>query len=218
MDSVVDLQRISDLIRGVEPDLVAIQEVDSVTERTGQVEQAARLGALTGLDARFGRFMSYQGGAYGMAVLSRLPILSAENLRLPDGAEPRSALSLTVELPRTGATLTFVGIHLYRTEEERLAQAESLEAQLEGRAGPTILAGDFNSQPGSTVMDHLESGWTVIDKGEDRYTYPSFAPAREIDFVLLRPAASFQVIYTELLNEPVLSDHRPVVVDLVVGS
>ena len=218
MDSLVDLERIGDLIRRVEPDLVALQEVDSVTERTGGVDQAVRLGDLTALDVRFGRFMSYQGGAYGMAILSRLPILSAENLRLPDGAEPRSALSVTVELPRTGETLTFVGIHLYRTEDERLAQAESLEQRLAARLGPTILAGDFNSRPDSPVMDHLGREWAIVDKGEDRYTYPSFAPAREIDFVLLRPAGSFEVIAAELLDEPVLSDHRPVLVDLVVGN
>lgn len=216
MDSVLDLERIGDVIRRVEPDLVALQEVDSVVRRTGGVDQATALGRLTGMEHRFGHFMPYQGGSYGMAILSRLLIRSSENVRLPDGDEPRSALSVTVELPGTGSTLTFVGIHFYRTEEERMAQAQGLALHLEGRREPVILAGDFNSQPGSPVMEYLARGWTVIDKGEDSDTYPSFGPEREIDFVLLRPADRFDVLSEELLDEPVISDHRPVVVDLVV--
>ena len=217
MDSVLDLERIGELIRRVDPDLVALQEVDSVVRRTEGIDQATVLGGLTGMEHRFGHFMPYQGGSYGMAVLSRLPIRSSENVRLPDGDEPRSALSVTVELPHTGP-LTFVGIHFYRTEAERMAQAEGLDQHLEGHAEPVILAGDFNSQPGSAVMEYLDRGWTIIDKGEDSDTYPSFGPEREIDFVLLRPTARFEVLSEELLDEPVISDHRPVVVDLVVRN
>lgn len=218
MDSVLDLDRIGDLIRAVSPDLVALQEVDSVVDRTELVDQAAVLSAATGMEYRFGAFMPYQGGAYGMAVLSRLPITETSNHRLPDGDEPRSALAVTVELPRTGSHLRFVGIHFYRTDAERLAQAESLEEHLAAREVPTILAGDFNSLPGSEVMEYLGQRWSIAAKGEDRFTFPSYAPAREIDFVLYRPATVFEVLRQELLDEPVISDHRPVVVEFVVGE
>ena len=189
-----------------------------MVDRTRRVDQAAELSALTGLDFRFGSFMPYQGGAYGMAVLSRLPIVSTTNVRLPDGAEPRTALAVTVELPRSGAPLTFVGIHFYRTEAERMAQAEGVNAFLAEHAGPAVLAGDFNSVPGPGVMDYLSSRWSLIDKGEDAATFPSWAPEREIDFVLVRPANRFEVVSESLLDEPVVSDHRPVVVDLVIRN
>jgi len=217
MDSALDLGRIAELIRGVRPDLVAVQEVDSVVERTGGVDQAAVLGELTGMQHRFGPFMPYQGGAYGMAVLSRWPIERTENLRLPEGDEPRSALSVTVELPRSGARLRFVGIHLYRTEEERLAQARSLENQIDSDSLPTLLAGDFNSEPGTAVMKHLIAGWQIVDKGEDAFTFPSYSPEREIDYVLLRPSDGFEILSEAVLDEPVASDHRPIFVELVVG-
>ncbi len=217
MDSVVDLVRIADLIRRADPDLVALQEIDSVTERTGGVDQAAELGRLTGLTSVFGSFMPYQGGSYGMAVLSRWPVVESENLRLPPGAEPRTALSVTVRSPRTLRTLRFVGIHFYATEEERLAQAEHLEAHLTEEQGPVMLVGDFNSTPGSAVMARLEEGWWILDKGDDHLTFPSWAPAREIDFALLRPADSFEVLNHRLLNDPVASDHRPLVADVVLG-
>jgi endonuclease/exonuclease/phosphatase family metal-dependent hydrolase len=216
VDSALDLGRIAAVIEAVDPDLVALQEVDSMVERTGVVDQTAELASATGMHAAFGSFMPYQGGAYGMAILSRLPPEESSNLRLPAGAEPRTALAVTVVLPGTRTPLRFVGIHFYRTEEERLAQVASLEEQLADDPVPTILAGDFNSRPGSAVLERLESSWVVVDKGVDRLTFPSYAPAREIDFVLLRPRDRFEVLGGEVLEEPVASDHRPVLVDLVV--
>ena len=124
MDSVLDLARIAALIRDADPDLVALQEVDSVVERTERTDQAAELGRLTGMEYRFGSFMPYQGGAYGMAVLSRWPIEEETNWRLSDGAEPRTALGVRVRT-ESDQTLVLVGIHFYRSPEEWLAQAES---------------------------------------------------------------------------------------------
>ena len=216
MDEVLDLQRIAALIREVNPDLVALQEIDSVTTRTGEVDQAAELGRLTGMTPVFGRFMAYRGGAYGMAVLSRWPITESHNYRLPDGTEPRTAVSVTVTIPGTERSLRFVGIHFYETEEERLAQAIRLEEYLAEDELPTILAGDFNSTPGSVVMDHLANSWDIVDKGDDHLTFPSFGPIKEIDFVLLQPAERFAVLSQRVITEPVASDHRPIVVDLIL--
>jgi len=216
MDEVLDLERIAALIRSLDPDLVALQEIDSVTARTNGVDQASELGRLTGLDPYFGRFMAYDGGAYGMALLSKWEVVDVVNHRLPDGTEPRAALTATVVSPRTGERLRLVGIHFYETAEERLAQATTLEALLGTTTIPTILAGDFNSTPESPVMQRLAESWQIVDKGDDRLTFSSFEPVREIDFVLLQPGARFEVIEERLLDEPVASDHRPVLVDLVV--
>ncbi|MFT4605930.1 MAG: endonuclease/exonuclease/phosphatase family metal-dependent hydrolase [Rhodothermales bacterium] len=215
MDEVTDLNRIAALIREVNPDLVALQEVDSVVTRTNGVDQAAELGRLTGLEPVFGRFMAYQGGAYGMSLLSRLQIVESDNLRLPDGDEPRTSVSATVRTPN-GRQLRFSGIHFYRTEEERLAQATTLEEILAQGNLPEILAGDFNSEPGSAVMTYLGDRWTTLDKGDDRYTFSSFDPVREIDFVLVRPSGAFSVLQHRLLDDPVMSDHRPVLTELVM--
>lgn len=215
MDEELDLERIAALIREVDPDLVTLQEVDSVTSRTMGVDQVAELGRLTGLQPVFGRFMAYQGGAYGMALLSAWPVAESVNYRLPDGEEPRTALAAIVTSPKTGRSLRFVGIHFYRTAEERLAQAVALEGLLGDDTIPTILAGDFNSTADSEVMLHLADSWHVVAKGADNLTFPSYQPAREIDFVLLRPRDVFDVAAQRLLDEPVASDHRPVVVDLI---
>lgn len=216
MDSVTDLSRIAEFISALDPDLVTLQEVDSVTDRTGRVDQAAVLGELTGMSSAFGRFMPYQGGAYGMAILSRWPIEEVTNLRLTDGEEPRTALAVRVRTPESNEELLLVGIHFYRTEEERMAQATDLNELLSEELAPVILAGDFNSTPGSPVMNQLQASWTLLDKGDDRFTFSSFDPVREIDFVLLRPSSRFDVLDHRPLNEPVLSDHRPIWTELTL--
>ena len=219
MDEVVDLDRVAELILRVDPDVVALQEVDSVVDRTGRVDQAAELGRLTGMTPVFGRFMAYQGGAYGMAILSRWRIRDVVNHRLPDGEEPRSGLTVVVTSPTTGQAVRLAGIHFYRTEEERANQAAALERLLDSGPGaelPTILAGDFNSEPDTRVIEGLSRRWTIVDKGDDALTFSSFDPVREIDFVMLRPGDRFEVISERLLDEPVISDHRPVVVELLV--
>jgi endonuclease/exonuclease/phosphatase family metal-dependent hydrolase len=217
MDEVVDLDRIAALILEYDPDLVAIQEVDSVTNRTGKVDQAQELARMTEMEHRFGRFMEYQGGAYGMAVLSKLPILETSNYILPEGPEPRTALSVEIQLAGSGRRVRFIGIHFYRTDEERLAQANRLEEYLADEPHlPTILAGDFNSTPGSEVMEHLGLSWEVVEKGTDHFTFPSYGPEREIDFFLLKPAGQFEILRQQLIDEPVISDHRPLFIKLIV--
>lgn len=211
MDSIVDLGRIARLIEELDVDVVTLQEVDSVTARTGMVDQTRALADLTGMQAAFGRFMDYDGGAYGMAVLSRWPMTEATNWALPEGPEPRSALAVRVRSPLSGRETIVVGVHLYGSPDERLLQVSALQDRMRGQTTPTILAGDFNSSPGSDVLNQLAFGWTVAEKGEDHLTFPSYAPDREIDFIVYRPAEAFQMIEQRLLDEPVMSDHRPLV-------
>lgn len=217
MDGRIDLDRIAALIRRVAPDVVTVQEVDSAVERTARIDQAAELGRATGMEHVFGAFMPYQGGGYGMALLSRFPVVEHWNHRLPDGAEPRTAVTARVRLP-SGGTVVVSGIHFYRTEEERLAQANRLLDYLSGEQDPVILAGDFNSLPGSPVLHRLGETFSIPEKGKDRYTFPSRDPAREIDFIMIRSAARIEVLEYRPLDEPVASDHRPVLMVLVVRT
>ena len=215
MDEVLDLERIAVLINEWNPDLIALQEMDSVVTRTNGVDQTQVLGELTGMESVFGQFMPYQGGAYGMAVMSKWPIVSSTNHRLPDGEEPRSALSIRVRSPHSGRELEFVGIHFYMTEAERLAQAETLAAVYSDVDVPVVLAGDFNSEPDSPVIALLEDQWNFVDKGDDHFTFSSYDPVKEIDFFALRPGASFRILSQSVLDEPVASDHRPLFIELV---
>jgi len=189
-----------------------LQEIDKVCGRSGGVDQAAWLGERLGMEHRFGAFMKYDGGEYGMAILSRLPIVASENHRLPAGAEPRSALAVRLRL-EDGGELVVVGIHLYETEGQRICQARRVGEFLIGETAPVILAGDFNSLPDSPVMTLLGVSWVVPDKGADRLTFDSQHPDKEIDYILLRPRECFAVQRIDVLDEPLASDHRPLVLE-----
>ena len=210
LDGKLDLERIAGVITAAAPDVVALQEVDSCVTRTGGVDQATVLSSLTGMQAVFGHFMDYQGGRYGMALLSRLPIVETTNHRLPDGEEPRTAVAARLRLPDTDDDIVVIGIHFYRSEAERLAQAERLLEIYDDETSPVILAGDFNSTSGSPVMDLIGQQWSISDKGEAHFTFPADGPEREIDFIAFRPADRFTVVESRVIPEMVASDHRPV--------
>ena len=61
MDGEVNLIRIAKVIRSLSPDLVALQEVDLNCTRSGSVDLHAELGAMLGMEGRFGKFMNFQG-------------------------------------------------------------------------------------------------------------------------------------------------------------
>jgi endonuclease/exonuclease/phosphatase family metal-dependent hydrolase len=215
MDGTVDLARAVAVLQALDADVITLQEIDRGTARTGGVDQAARLGEMLGMQAHFGDFMPYQGGHYGMAVLSRLPVRRVENIRLPDGDEPRTALEVEVAVGPESRPLSVVGIHFYRTPEERFAQAQALSQALDAREHPVVLAGDFNSFRGDRVMSALaRAEWFLVEKEGAPLTYPADEPAREIDFTLLRPASAFEVVEHRVIDERVASDHRPLLVVL----
>jgi endonuclease/exonuclease/phosphatase family metal-dependent hydrolase len=215
-DNNVDLDRIAAVIRRLNPDVVALQEIDNKVQRSGNIDEPAALASLTGLrHSAFSKFFDYQNGEYGMAIISRYPLTDVNDLRLPDGAEPRTSLIATVESPRR---FRLANVHLYQTEEQRLAQSKTLLEFLDDRPDlPCIIAGDFNSRPDSPVLK-LFSDWTIPDKGGDHFTFPSDRPSIEIDFVMLRPGSAFKVREVDVIHEPVASDHRPLTIDLELGQ
>lgn len=214
MDGAVDLNRIARVINDLQPDVVTLQEVDSAVERTSGVDQTTLLGQLTGMHSVFGTFFDYQGGRYGMALLSKYPFISHTNYLLPKGVEHRAALAGRIRVGDDGPEVVVVGIHLVWTGEERYSQAARLIEIFKDEKSPVILAGDFNSRPDSDVMALVGEAWHIPDKGEDHFTFPSDAPDREIDYIVYRPSDRFEVVEHRVVDEPVASDHRPLLLEL----
>jgi endonuclease/exonuclease/phosphatase family metal-dependent hydrolase len=219
MDKKLDLARIAKVIRAVEPDFVALQELDTGVQRTGGINEPEHLARLTKMHGVFGPAMDFQGGKYGDAVLSRGPIVSSQTLALPyrpgNKREPRVAVEAVAKVG--GEEVVFISTHLDHTAEpsDRLEQANQLNAAYRGDDRATILAGDFNCEPGSPPMRELSRVWTVASNADPSLTCPADVPTEKIDHVLLKPAEGrWRVVDAKVIDERVASDHRPVVVKL----
>jgi endonuclease/exonuclease/phosphatase family metal-dependent hydrolase len=210
-DDKVDLERIASVIKGMNPDVAAIQEVDQGTARTERVDMPAELRRLTGMQALFARNIDFEGGGYGTAVLTRLPVKGNELHRLPSHYQGEQRGVHVVELGAGEDTIVFFSTHLdYRPEDhERLASVEKIRTLMKpfGDA-PMILAGDLNANPDSRVLQEFERDWKRAN-AEVAATFPSAAPAKQIDYILVRPAHRWRTIETGVLDEPAASDHRP---------
>jgi endonuclease/exonuclease/phosphatase family metal-dependent hydrolase len=211
VDGKIDLPRIADVIKSVKPDVVALQEVDQGTQRTARVDQPAELARLTGLKAIFARNIDWQGGGYGTAILTRLPVKGVEQHRLPSHYDGEQRGVQVVELGAGDDTVVFFATHLdYRPEGgERLDSVKKIRSLLAGYAEtPAILAGDLNASPDSETMRQFAIDWQVANP-QPLSTYPAEAPAKQIDYVLLRVGSRWKVKDVRVLDEAIASDHRP---------
>ena len=210
---MIDLERQAEVILATGADLVALQEVDVGTGRSGGVDQASELGRLTGMHAIFAEAMPYDGGSYGEALLSRWPIRRPETwpLSASPGREPRAAVVAVVEPPGLGHPVRVVGTHLDHLDDEgdRMKQTAELLSHMEGTDRPTVLLGDLNAEPDSGPIALLSLiGWRPADSSLAP-TYPAVEPDVKIDWVLLDPHAPGELTAVEVLHEPVASDHAP---------
>ncbi|HWV64574.1 endonuclease/exonuclease/phosphatase family protein [Chitinophaga sp.] len=216
MKQVLDLQGIANVILATNPDLVALQEVDSVTGRTSRTDQLKELASITGMYTYFAKSMDFDGGGYGTGILSRFPISSNTTLLLPSskGKEPRAAGIVTVKLPGD-SSLQFVTTHLDagRKDGDRIAQANKLADYFRATATPVIIAGDFNAVPESKEADILREVF-MDATSQMGPTFPSDSPRIKLDYIMLAPKHRWTVTGARIIEETVASDHRPVLCEL----
>jgi len=217
-DGRYDLERLATVINEAKPDLVALQEVDVGVKRSGRVHQAQRLAELTGMAVRFGPTQHYEGGLFGNAVLTRLPILDVVIYPLPYTEStpervtyPRGAIAVTVRSP-DGNPLRIVSTHFqHNVPEDRVAEARAI-TKLFGLDDelPTILAGDMNAEPDSEPIEELLTMWKNATDEPPSPSAPSKSPTSRIDYIFFRPASLFRVSTAAVVSESEASDHCPV--------
>lgn len=213
---VIDLQAVANVIKNSKADIVALQEVDVHTTRSGkEIDQAEALGKLTGMQAWFARAIDYGGGEYGVAVLSRYPISDMQNLGLPTQestkGEHRTLGKVTITVPgRKEIVFAFTHLDAQRTDTNRLLQITKINELLAREKRPVIVAGDLNAMAGTPVINILDQQFTRSCTSNCGFTIPQVKPNKTIDFIAFSPAKAFQVISHEVIAEEYASDHRPV--------
>jgi endonuclease/exonuclease/phosphatase family metal-dependent hydrolase len=216
LDGVTDLDRIAQVIRRTEADLVALQEVDRGVERTDRIDQPAQLAELTGMRVVFEKNIDLQGGQYGNAVLSRFPITYHRNHRLPRLASNEQRGLLEVHVTIDGQRVIFFATHLDHQPDdgERLACVAVLQRLARQCSDdPVIVAGDLNAVPDSRVLHEvttfLRDAFDAVG-GEAEFTFPSGEPNRRIDYILYNHHPTLRCVDCRVIPQPVASDHRPV--------
>ena len=212
-----DLDTIASVIRNANPDLVALQEVDFKTGRVNNKDLALEMAKRTNLTPFFGKAMDYDGGAYGVAILSKFPAESMDvhHLEASEGHEPRAALQVEIELDNN-KRIYFTSTHLdhLQTSTDRISQAKTINRILSGLKKPAILAGDLNATPGSRSIDILLEKWSMPAGSKAEPTFPSNSPKRKLDYIMYYPPERWRVINKKVIAEKTASDHRPYVVTL----
>ena len=202
MDLVVDYDRTANVITQQQADVVALQELDSMTGRSGHHDQLGELASRTGYHPVFGAAIEFDGGQYGVGILTREMPLNKKRIPLP-GEEPR--VLLVVELEDYVIACT----HLDLDEAQRLASVPLIVDEAQRWQKPFLLAGDWNDVPGSELLEAMTQYFTVLCG--DEATYPADEPTECIDYIAAFNGRA-EAIESHVIDEPATSDHRPLVV------
>jgi len=214
----IELDAIANVIRNENPDIVALQEVDVNTGRSGPVNQAEAIGGKVGMKAYFGRAIDHDGGYYGVAILSKYPLSETTVIHLPEDADPvaedRVLTTAKVTLP-DGKTIRFGSTHLdVRNAENRDQQVRTINDIAAKETLPFIIAGDFNSTPESSAIAELDKAFTRTCINDCGPTIPVNNPTRTIDFIAFTKDSPFKVVAQKVIPESYPSDHLPVIATL----
>ncbi len=209
------IERLAEELIRIDPDVVAIQEIDHESERSGRVDQTRVLAEALGMSSVFCGAIRLEGGHYGNALLSRIPIRSAVRIRISAlfDSNPRSAIDATLEW--NGDPLRMIAVHLDHLPWSAAIGARQLSRRLEGVPGRLIVAGDLNappSAPGPKSLTRL--GLTdLIGRFDEGPTFHADRWAFRLDYVLVDSALAARARSGARIATQ-SSDHYPVVVEL----
>jgi endonuclease/exonuclease/phosphatase family metal-dependent hydrolase len=220
MDKKLDLQRIADVINGQHPDLVGLQEVDRGVKRTEGKDEIAELAKLTSLKYAFAHNLDYQGGQYGVAILSRFPIGAIDHRKYENKREAERRGMIRVEVDVGGKTVNFVTTHLdHQHEDGRVFETEQLLGFLSEQKAPLIVVGDFNDEPTGAayklMLTRFEDGWVRSHAKEEGLSYPADKPTKRIDYIFTGHSDRMRAKKAWIVNT-LASDHLAVVADLEI--
>lgn len=213
---LASLEELAEFIKEVDPDIVALQEVDVKTNRERAVHQNGKdfiteLGYRTGLLSAYARTIDYSGGYYGIGILSKYSFEKTRKIMLPipEGSREQRALLLAdVELPGE-RKFTFISTHLdHSSSSVRSIQVQAINEALEDNPLPLIIAGDFNASPDSPEIKQGMKEYLQLC-GDD-YTISSDNPRSKIDYIFGKPVNRWNKLYAET-PQIQLSDHLPVI-------
>jgi endonuclease/exonuclease/phosphatase family metal-dependent hydrolase len=207
-----NLNAIARLVSGYE--IVALQEVDAGSLRTGFINQTEYLAHHAGFPFWYSQTNRNLGRLAQVSIgfLGRMrPTIISEH-RLPSTIPGRGAM--VVRLGREGPCLHLVLVHLSLSRRSRLRQIRYL-TELVNRHPYVVVMGDFNFQRHSPEMVQLLRDTHLQEPAAHVATFPSWRPQRTIDHILV--SEGLEVDSVKVL-EQTLSDHLPIAMEITLPS
>lgn len=221
-------QRIIEVLRHYEADIVLLQEVDLGVPRSEHLDLAAELADALRYDFRaVGMNVTLRKGHYGNATLTRFPIGRQRNINLTISRhKARGAQHTLIHLPtpRRSTPIHVFNVHLGLRARERGQQIRRLLSTPDVAQLPDdhscIIAGDMNDWPGVLKRRHFSpAGFTCATnrRPDSRWsikTFPSYAPAGGLDKIFFRGSLHVHHVHGSRLEVArIASDHLPVIAD-----
>ena len=206
LDGIVDLDRIADVIRSIDPDVIALQELDERVPRSRLMDQPAELARKLAMHVHFGPAMDLEVGRYGIAL-----------------ASPRGFRAATIALPRSGSeepramvVATWDGIqviaaHLSRDRYTRSLQTRHIASMVQQIEGPVVVLGDMN-QRAADLYPLISAGLRPVTPR--RGLMELFRRGWQIDHILVSRELDIARAWTV---PTAASDHAPLVADISLG-
>lgn len=218
LDGKIDVARTASVIMSENPDFACLQEIDWRTFRSSGIDEPTELARLTGMHATFARAIFFDGGQYGVMVLSRKKPIDVLQLPLP-GEEPR--VLLVCEFKDCVIATSHLSVS---DRKERETSVPIIRKAFSRYGKPVFFTGDWNATPDSDVLRSLGEFLVVVSDRSCR-TFHGRAmdgPQVElgdntpfcIDYVAVDSghASDFEVVDTHVVEDRITSDHAPVVV------
>lgn len=216
------LKGIIDTLTTAKADLIGLEEVDRFTKRSGKSDQPAKLAKALGMNVFYAPFFPYQGGEFGLALLSKHPIVRAKVVKVKGSR--LSQIDATVRTP--GGDVHVIVVHFtvtfpFRDKKEtdacdavRLVEAKAAAALASATTDPVLVLGDMNDDSGSPPYDvfarTLQDSCEVKGGGLAK-SWNSALPITRIDYIWA--SKHFTVESCDTLTSQA-SDHLPVVAEL----
>ncbi|MGN1257237.1 MAG: endonuclease/exonuclease/phosphatase family protein [Bacteroidaceae bacterium] len=209
MDKKYAPERIAQLIGQEAPDVVALQEVDSATLRVGGRYAASEIAQAIGMHDIYAGAIPFQGGKYGIALLSRRTPKEVKRIGMP-GREEKRAL-LVADFGPYVVCCT----HLSLTAEDRILSIPLIRKALRKyRRKPIFIMGDFNAEPDSEFMKQMGKHFQVLSSTITP-TFPYNNPREVIDYVITRKGTNQpRAIHSHIVVGNLSSDHCPLMVEV----
>ncbi|CAG9413937.1 MULTISPECIES: endonuclease/exonuclease/phosphatase family protein [Providencia] len=230
---VANLDELSKAIAKIDADVIVLTEIDNKTARSKKVNQLEEIAKANKMDFAFGKALDFDGGEYGVGILSKYKIEKSQVVNLPSGgAEQRVVLLSQITKPGFDSPIIIMGTHLDWQKDPtiRIGQVRHI---LDATIGDTetgfdniaasikILAGDFNSTAKEQPIEEISYFWNPVEKkGVNYRTWPAVNPAIDIDHIFTYKGQVWDVKNMTIPTDSKdfqwskVSDHLPVIAEL----